>query len=118
MATAEQIMLQISQLEGELAALEAAKTQQNVAQITSEVYNFIHCISDNFVEGDYYAPSRLYSKVPGVKNIRWHDEEEKQLLIKITSPAGMLIPNTIVVDEVKYSVVFTYSSKFEERVDY
>lgn len=115
--TAEQILLDISALHGELAALKAAKEKENVAQITSEVFNLVNAIGDQFVEGDDWAKARVYSQIPGVKNIRMSDEDNK-ILVKVSSPSGFLLPESINVEGTKYTFEFMYSSKYEERVDY
>lgn len=79
-----------------------------------EVMNLINGIG--IKEEDDYAPKRIYSKIKGVKNIRF--DYEGNVLVKITSPSGYLLPEYIKVFDVNYSIVFDVSKNYKEELDF
>ena len=111
--TVSELQAQIDHLNSVRCAIEMGIKTENTLLLMEECLNLIHCI--NIVESDDYAPTRVYSKIPGVKNIRWNDRTS--FLIKVTSPAGYLLPEEITIDE-KYGIVFCKSSNFSETLDY
>ena len=111
--TVSELQAQIDHLNSVRCAIEMGIKNENTLLLMEECLNLIHGI--NIVESDDYAPTRVYSKIPGVKNIRWNDRTS--FLVKITSPAGYLLPKEIEIDE-KYGIVFSESSNFSETLDY
>ena len=111
--TVSELQAQIDHLNSLRCAIEMGIKNENTLLLMEECLNLIHGI--NIVEDDDYAPTRVYSKIPGVKNIRWNDRNS--FLVKTTSPAGYLLPKEITIDE-RYGIVFTRSRNFSEKLDY
>jgi len=118
--TVNSLKAKINALQGEIAAIEAGKVNNNIAPMTTAVRNFEDCVGSGYVAGDYYAPQRYYVEgVPGVKNIRWDDkwvgeQRVNYLRVKVTSPAGYLLPEKIC----GYDIVFDESKNFDTTLDY
>lgn len=108
----------INRLLGEIHAEEKRITNSNYAKFEEEVRNLIDCVGKGFTGGDYYAPRRYYSEIPGVKNIRFNDHvsghDTAVIDVKVTSSEGYLLPKKIL----GYDVVFTQSSNYEECLNY
>lgn len=116
MRTVKEIYEEIAKLQNELAMVKAKKVNENTGKFVEEVYNLIHGVGKGFVESDYYAPTRYYSQIPGVKNIRFNSD--KELLVKVVSPVGYCLPESIELDNKTYHVYFMESKNFCEKVDY
>lgn len=112
--TVSELQAQIDHLNSLRCAIEMGIKTKNALLLIEECLNLIHCI--NIVEGDDYAPKRVQSKIPGVKNIRWNARNE--FLVKVTSPVGYLLPEEIEITDEKYKIVFCESSNFSETLDY
>ena len=108
-----------NKITAEISAIESQIKDINTRTIIEEILNLRDGVG-NFFSADYYANDRLYSRVPGVKNLRWAWDEEKQrtILVKITSPAGRLLPESVKVEGVEYKIEFIYSDKFDNNLDY
>ena len=87
----------------------------NSKQFFIEVLNLINGVGDRFVAGDDYAPDRYYSQIPGIKTIWICDN---QVVVKLLSPKGKLIPNKVIIDDFAYTVKFVYSDDYDPIVDY
>ena len=109
-----QLLAEKNKLEAEIISLEKGLIDANLKIFIEEVLNLLDGVG-NFVAGDYYAPSRYTSSIKGVKNIRLN---QKGVLVKVTSPAGYLLPEKIEVRGITYPVHFVESSRFTEGVDY
>jgi len=59
-----------NKLETEIEAFFEKVADKNTIILVEEVKNLIDGVGEGFVEGDYYAPDRYYSRIQGVKNIR------------------------------------------------
>ena len=105
-----------NEIEAQIWAIEKGITIENEVILHQEITNLIDGVGEGFVSGDYYADSRLYSDIPGVKNIRFHTDTE--ILVKVVSPIGMLVPHTLNVRGVEYRISLSFSSKYREGIDY
>lgn len=110
----------INSAEAEIIAIENGITDANTTILRREVMNLLDGVGRGYIEGDYYAPSRYYSDIIGVKNIRinsyhWKDDE---VCVKLLSPIGRNIPTSITVRGKNYRVVTCNSDRYSEEVDY
>ncbi len=105
-----------NKIEAQIWAIEKGITIKNEVILYEEISNLIDGVGEGFVPEDYYANSRYYSSIPGVKNIRFHTDTE--ILVKIVSPIGMFIPYTLNVRGVEYRISISFSSKYREGIDY
>jgi hypothetical protein len=108
---------QINSLLAEIEAIEKEITDTNFKILFAEILNLSEGVSNNFISGDDYADSRIYSKIEGVKNIRFSRFCDS-VIVKVTSPKGFLVPERIKVQDVVYEIVFSHSDKFNENIDY
>ena len=115
MKTVNKLLAQINKLEAEIICLERGMVGKNHKRFVEEVLNLLDGVGVGFVGGDYYAPSRYYSGICGIKNIRLND---LGILVKVDSPAGYLVPKQIEVRGETYPVHFVRASNFAEGVDY
>lgn len=100
-----------------------ARMQNNIRILDAEIRNLLDGVGDGFISGDYYAKDRYYSSIRGVKNIRIYKseelgEKEAELLVKILSPKGKLLPKEITVRNIKYRIEFVPSKKYTMEIDY
>ena len=124
----------IDDIQCEINALEAKKWTlinnyaiANGAKLFEEVLNCYNSCGKGFVQGDYYAPSRYYSEIPGVKNIRltkagWRREMLKDCdyvcEIKIVDKRGLHLANywenqgVVQVADIKCRFVTVISDKY------
>lgn len=115
-----QLQEQINELYGEIALIEESKRCENIELFTIEVRNLLTGVGKGYVEGDYYAPTRYYSQIPGVKNLRYYRNcnNEHCIDVKVVSPAGYLLSNKVLIDCEVYNVVYTQSRNYSDRLDY
>ena len=104
-----------NQIEAEILSLEKGLVDANYKTFVGEVLNLLDGVGVGFVGGDYYAPSRYYSGICGIKNIRLNAEG---IQVKVDSPAGYLVPKQVEVRGETYPVHFVRASNFAEGVDY
>lgn len=140
--TINQLKAQINALQARVDAYESGVKDENAVILSEEIANLIDGVGEGFVSEDAYAPDRYYSKITGVKNIRssYTDNEcdiEKfaqefpgvpitrdshgnvpVVLVKVTSPSGLLVPKFAIVKGKTYLVKVFYSDKYEAEVDY
>lgn len=95
----------------------------NVRILDAEVRNLLDGVGDGFVSSDYYAKDRYYSSIKGVKNLRIYkpeevEEKDAELLVKILSPKGKLLPKEITVRNIRYKIKFISSKNYTMEVDY
>jgi len=107
----------INKLQGEIAAIESKQTSTNLKMLVEEVLNLRDGVGEGFVDGDHYAPSRYYSSIPGVKNIRF--DSDGSVLAKIESPKGRLLPKRINLGGSEDVLVWIIlSDAYTEEIDY
>lgn len=116
-----EIMAEINRLQGELAAIEAAKISENLPLFTEEVLNLCDCVGKGFRSGNYYAPDRFYSEIPGVKNIRFkqvknNGEWVTGILVKLYDKRGFDLPQTLEVRGTTFYIHFIESENFVSEV--
>lgn len=107
-----------NKLEAEIEAFFQAKADKNSIILIEEVKNLLDGVGEGFVEGDYYAPDRYYSKIPGVKNIR--------IGVGFTTPATIFVklyfyvplPEKITIDGEEYEVRTFESSRYSGKLYY
>ena len=104
-----------NKIEAKIMELHQDFININSRQFFIEVLNLINGVGDGFVSGDYYAPDRYYSHIPGIKNIRICDDK---IVVKLLSPRGKLIPNKVITDDTVYTVKLVYSNNYDPIVDY
>ena len=121
MKKVEGIKADINRLSALLWAEEKRITDENAVILHEEVANLMSGV--DVTAGDYYAPTRYYSRIPGVKNIRIRElytadsqdnEKEKFIIVKVTSPRGELLLSEI--HGMKISII--HSMKYKEGLDY
>ena len=111
-----EIQAQINALEAKKAEIINSLTSENEVILHEEILNLIDGVGDGYISGDYYAPNRYYSKIKGVKNIRRYGDTD--ILVKVVSPSGYLLPDKLNIRGNEMHIVFTDSSKFEDETDY
>lgn len=116
MRTVNEMKEKINRLQAEIFGVENGIENSNVIKLMEEISNLIDGVGEGYVGGDYFAPSRYYSGIQGVKNVRMG--EEGTIEAKIVSPAGWLLPEEVVVKGIAFRVVIYKSSKYEDEVDY
>lgn len=107
----------INRLISQIHAEEVRLTNSNYVKFEEEVRNLLDCVGPGFCEGDYYAPRRYYSKIEGVKNIRFtkeYSDKKPSIIVKVVTPKGYMLPKEIL----GYKVIFTESSNFNGFLDY
>jgi len=105
---------EVHHIEGLIWEIKKGIEEENAIILHQEISNLIDGI--DVVSGDYYAPTRKYSKIPGVKNIRlsWNNT----IIVKLLSPKGHLLPDRINVRGQEYEIEFSYSRHYDECLDY
>lgn len=114
---ADELIDEINYLKGLVAAKENSIIHENYPILASEILNLRSGVGSGYVEGDWKAPSRYYSIIPGVKNIRWGNSEN-EIEVKITSPRGNLIPEKLEVDGMVFTTYTVESKNFSSVLDY
>ena len=115
MKTVNELIQKRNEIEATIMELHQNFISTNSRQFFIEVLNLINGVGCGFVAGDYYAPDRYYSQIPGIKNIRICDDE---IVVKVISPRGKLIPNKVIMNDVVYTVKFIYSDDYDPTMDY
>ena len=115
METIKNLIQKRDEIEARIMELHQDFITCNSRQFFIEVLNLINGVGCGFVTGDYYAPDRYYSQIPGIKNIRIYDNE---IVVKVISPRGKLIPNKVITNDAVYTVKFIYSDDYDPIVDY
>ena len=115
METIKSLIEKRNEIEARIMELRQDFINTYSRQFFIEVLNLISGVGDGFVSGDYYAPDRYYSHIPGIKNIRICDN---QVVVKLLSPRGKLLPNKVITDDTVYTVKFIYSEYYDPIVDY
>ena len=115
MKTVNELIQKRNEIEAAIMELQQDFITCNSRQFFIEVLNLINGVGREFVAGDYYAPDRYYSQIPGIKNIRICDDE---IVVKLLSPRGKLIPNKVITNDAIYTVKFVYSDNYDPIVDY
>ena len=115
MRKVKELIAQRNKIEAEIISLEKGLTDKNYPLFVEEVLNLLDGVGVGFVGGDYYAPSRYYSGICGIKNIRI---DSLGIKVKVDSPAGYLVPDKIEVRGEVFPVHFVRASSFAEGVDY
>ena len=112
-------------MEAELQCVERSIRDKNTRMLLEEVLNLLDGVGEGFCVGDYYAPTRYYSRIPGVKNVRvvecnpYRTETFPSYLeVKVTSPKGELLPREITVRGQEYKVTLVKSRRYDRTVDY
>lgn len=112
----------INSATAELESIKSNITNSNVTILRREIMNLLDGVGRGYVEGDYYAPSRYYSDIVGVKNIRIKTPDTlynyHRVVVKTLSPIGENLPETIIVRGVKYAVILWKSDRYTAEVDY
>ena len=114
MEKVNEIQKEINSLEARKYAIENSIRNGNEIKLVEEILNLLDGIGIR--EGDYYAQTRLYSNIEGVKNIRKYGCEA--IMVKTLSPIGELLPNEIKIQGKKYGIVICRSRNFEESLNY
>ncbi len=97
--------------------------EANVRILDAEIRNLLDEVGDGYTGGDYYAKTRYYSTICGVKNFRIYESEDptkepSEILVKILSPKGKLLPKEITVRNIKYKITFVGSKNYDPTIDY
>lgn len=112
----------INSAQAEIEAIRNNITDSNVTILKREIMNLLDGVGAGYVEGDYYAPSRYYSDMIGVKNIRIKNPNTLygyyRVIIKTISPIGENLPSSITVRGIEYTVIIDRSTRYTAEVDY
>lgn len=111
-----QLLALKNKIEARIYAIEALKFNKNTERLYEEIFNFLDGCGKGYVPGDYYAPDRYYSNIPGVKNIR--EGYGDTFIVKLISPVGKLLPKKIVINDKEYTIKFDYSKNYSHEIDY
>lgn len=116
------LMSIINSAKAEIEAIRNNITDSNVTILKREIMNLLDGVGRGYVEGDYYAPSRYYSDIIGVKNIRIKSPDVLynyyRVIIKTISPIGENLPSSITVRGIEYTVIIDRSTRYTTEVDY
>ena len=107
---------EINYLSGIVSFEEGKVKEENAPTLISEILNLWNGCGEGYVEKDWKAESRYYSKIPGVKNIRNYGEDG--ILVKVRSRIGYLLPDTVNVNGKTVSITFCESEKYDNTLDY
>jgi predicted RNA-binding protein with PUA domain len=102
-------------IEAQIAAIEKEITDKNYILFMEELLNLADGVGEGFVEGDYYAEKRYYSKIPGVKNIRYISD---YIRVKVTDDSGYLLPNKVTIRDKEYEIIFDESRNYVSGCSY
>lgn len=116
MKKVHQLQLEINKLQAQIDAIEHQYVDSIMPKLIEEVYNLLTGVGKGLVEGDYYADTRYYSSLPGIKNIRMGFDNE--IIVKVDSPIGNVLPATLKMQDNEFKLVIRYSSKYSETLDY
>ena len=107
-----------NKLEAEIEAFFNEKADKNSIILVEEVKNLLDGVGDGFVEGDYYAPDRYYSRIPGVKNIRIRRGFTTPAAIYVKLYFDVPLPEKITIDGEEYEVKTFESSRYSNELYY
>lgn len=110
------MMAEINRLKSEIFAIENNLINENIPIFVEEILNLHQGVGSGYIKGDYYAPDRIYSRIDGVKNIRFDDEGV--ILVKVTSPKGYLLPSSVVIEGREIKLIFVESNNYSAEIDY
>ena len=106
----QELQLQLNKINAQLECESRKIIEKNAPLLVAEVMNLIDGIGKGYIFADYYADERYYSDIPGVKNIRFNNDETK-VCVKLYSYQGKFLPDSIFVRGKRYKVETFYSSK-------
>lgn len=116
------LMSLINSAYAEIEAIRNNITDSNVTILKREIMNLLDGVGAGYVEGDYYSPSRYYSDIVGVKNIRITNPgtlyKNYRVIVKVLSPIGENLPSSITVRGIEYTVIIDRSTRYTAEVDY
>lgn len=116
MKKVHQLQLEINKLQAQIDAIEHQYVDSVTPKLIEEVYNLLTGVGKGLVEGDCYADTRYYSELPGIKNIRMGYDNE--LIVKVDSPVGKLLPATLKVQDHEFKLIILYSTRYSDALDY
>lgn len=116
MKKVHQLQLEINKLQAQIDAIEHQYVDSVTPKLIEEVYNLLTGVGSGFVDGDFYADTRYYSELPGIKNLRMGFDNE--LIVKVNSPIGKLLPATLKVQDNEFKLVILYSTRYSDALDY
>jgi len=105
---------EVNRLESIIWAIENQITNENAVIFYKEVCDLLDGV--DIIPSDYYADTRKYSKIPGVKNIRM--SYNNTIIVKLLSQKGHLLPDKINIRGEEYAIEFAYSKHYDECLDY
>lgn len=79
--------------------------------------NFWQGVGEGYIEADWYAPERYTSQIEGIKNIRFGRDRD-EILVKVISPKGLLLPNKVVIGDEIINITFEKSDKYNWELNY
>lgn len=110
----------INELNAFIEEKENETRSKNEILLRKEICNLMDGVGEGFKEGDYYAPNRYYSSIPGVKNIRLSRgfSIPDSVIVKVYSQNGYLLPDRIEVMGEIYRIEFIKSKNYSHKCDY
>ena len=107
-----------NKLQAEIEAFFQKVADKNTIILVEDVKNLIDGVGYGFVEGDYYAPDRYYSKIPGVKNIRIRRGFTTPATIYVKLYYYVPLPEKITLFGEEYKVECFESSRYSDKLNY
>jgi hypothetical protein len=106
-----------NKLDAQIWAAKYQLVQTNLERLVEEILNFLDEVGEDYISGDYYAPRRYYSSIKGIKNIRV-GRNSQTILVKLTSPAGRLLPEEVEIRGIVYAIEYTKSDHYCSGLNY
>lgn len=106
----KEIQNKINAIDEEIAEFENKKIEENIPLFIEEIITLLED-GPGVIQEDAYAYTRLYSNIPGVKNITFGRTNDT-VYVKVLEKKGYYLPDTITVRGNEYEVFFRESSKY------
>jgi hypothetical protein len=122
-----QLIAERNKINAEIFSIEKNITDTNTVMLLEESLNLLYRVGEGLLERHYHESGRAFtvytSKIRGVKNLRlseynYSDDYVPHIIVKVTSPAGYLLPAEINLEGKLYPIKFIESRNFEESLDY
>jgi len=122
-----ELTAQRNNIEAQIMSLEKNITEANTKLLLVEALNLLDRVGPGFLERHYHESGNAFtvyaSRITGVKNIRfseynYSDDYKPSLIVKVTSPAGYLLPAEIEFRGNVYPVEFIESRHYRSGIDY
>lgn len=114
----QKLIDEITSVRNQIDSIEREITFETEKILKFEILNLLEGVGEGFKEANYYAPDRYYSCMRGIKNIRFLDEHQRKVEVKITSPIGKLLPPQVEAAGKSFDISYVMSSHYTGEIDY